>query len=129
MKRFAVYFLVFSVMLVTASGALAQQYVNPCEGDIAKFCGNLSPGKGYIADCLSQNEAQLSPECKSTHLAELSNVLRRAQQACKLDVVKFCPSEQMRSSVELMKCMWGFRTSLSPECNRDIFKALELLRY
>ena len=129
MKRFVICFIVCSVMLVTVSGAFAQQYVNPCEGDIARFCSNIPPGKGYIADCLNRNEAQLSPDCKSMHLTDLADVMRRAQQTCKSDIVKFCPSEQMRSAVELMQCMWGFRTSLSPECNRDLSKALELMRY
>jgi hypothetical protein len=116
-------------MLVTASGALAQQYVNPCEGDIAKFCGNIQPGKGYIADCLSRNEAQLSSECRSLHLADLSEVMRKAQQACEADILKFCPSERMQPGMQLMKCMWGFRSSLTPECNKNLLEALELMHY
>ena len=129
MKRLVAYFIVCLVMLVTASGAFAQQYVNPCEGDIARFCSNVRRAKGYIADCLSRNEAQLSPECKSMHLTKLAEVLRQVHQTCASDILKFCPSEQMQSSMQLMKCMWGFRSSLSPECNKNLVKALELMRY
>ena len=46
MKRFAAYFTACLVMLAAASGALAQQYVNPCEGDIARFCGTCCAGRG-----------------------------------------------------------------------------------
>ena len=31
--------------------------------------------------------------------------------------------------MQLMKCMWGFRSSLSPECNKNLVKALELMHY
>ena len=127
MKRFVACFIVCLVMLVIASGTFAQQYVNPCEGDIAKFCGNVSAGKGYIAECLSQNESKLSPECKSLHLADLSEVMRQAHQTCESDILKFCPGEQ--PSMQLMKCMWGFRSSLTPDCNKNLLKALELMHY
>jgi hypothetical protein len=129
MKRFAVYFLVCSVMLVTASGALAQQYVNPCAGDIAKFCSNVQPGKGYIADCLSRNEAQLSPKCRSMHLEDLAEVVRQMHQVCTSDTQKFCAREQMQSGAALMSCMWSWRGSLSPDCNTKFLEVLELLRY
>ena len=128
MKRLVAYPIACLVILVTVSGAFAE-YVNPCAGDIAKFCSNVQPGKGYIADCLSQNEAKLSPECRSLHLEDLAEVLRQTHQACETDILKFCPSEQMQSGVQLMKCMWGFQSSLSPECNKNLLKALQMMRY
>ena len=77
MKRFVACFIVCLVMLVTASGAFAQQYVNPCEGDIARFCSNLRPGSGLIVDCLSQHEAELSSGCRTVHLSKLVEVGHR----------------------------------------------------
>ena len=56
MKRREAFFIAFLVLLVTASVAIAE-YVNPCAGDIAKFCSNVPADKGYIAECLSKNEA------------------------------------------------------------------------
>ena len=128
MKRLEAYFIACLLLLVTPSGAFAE-YVNPCAGDIARFCSNVQPGTGYVADCLSQNEAQLSPECKSLHLADLAEVLSQARQACKTDIVNFCSSEQMRSGAALISCMWTWRGSLAPDCRTKFIKALELMHY
>ena len=128
MKRIVACFIVCLVILVTASSAFAE-YVNPCAGDIAKFCSNVQQGKGYVADCLSKNEAQLSPKCRSMHLEDLAEVIRQARQACETDIMKFCSSEQMQAGGALLSCMWGWRGSLSPDCNTKFLEVLGLMRY
>ena len=128
MKRLTGYLIACLVMLVTATGSLAQG-ANPCAGDIERFCGNVEPGKGRIADCLKQNEAQLSPECKLQHLAEVGEVLRQTQQACEVDSVKFCGSEQQQHDIRLLNCLKLNATSLSPECRTRLFEALDLMHY
>ena len=129
MKRFVVYSTACLLTLVTASGVLAQRYANPCEGDIARFCSNLRPGSGSIADCLSQNEAQLSPECRNLHLAKLAEVLRQTQQACDSDSSKFCGAERQQQGIQLLRCLRINQPGLSPECRTKLFEALELMRY
>ena len=128
MKRLVAYLIACLVMLVTASGSFAQQYVNPCEGDIARFCSNLRPGGGNIADCLSQNEAQLSPECKDMHLEKLAEVIRQTQQVCESDVSQFCGAERQQPSIRLLGCL-RMQVSLSPECKTKLLEALQLLHY
>jgi len=128
MKRLLAHSMACLVMLAAASGAFAQ-YTNPCDGDIARFCGNIEPGKGRIADCLRQNEAQLSPGCKEQHLTELTEVLRQTQQACEVDSVKFCGSELQQRGVRLLNCLKLNEPSLSPDCRTKLFEALELMHY
>jgi len=129
MKRLVAFFIACLVMLATASGSFAQQYDNPCEGDIAKFCSHLRPGKGSIADCLSQNEAQLSPGCKQMHLEKLAEVIRQTQAVCDADSSKFCGAERQQQGFPLMRCLRINQTGLSPECRTKLFEALELLHY
>ena len=35
-----------------------------CKGDAEKFCTNVKPGEGRIAQCLKQHEGELSQGCK-----------------------------------------------------------------
>ena len=35
-----------------------------CRFDISRFCSDVSPGGGRVADCLKANQDDLSPECK-----------------------------------------------------------------
>ncbi len=65
MKEILTSALVFFTSLMAAAGALAQD-ANPCAGDIARFCSNLQPGKGVIADCLKLNTPSLSSECRES---------------------------------------------------------------
>jgi hypothetical protein len=42
-----------------------KEIYHACKGDIEKFCKTVQPGEGRVLACLKQNQAQLSPECKS----------------------------------------------------------------
>ena len=127
MKSLLAFTMAFLLILMAASGAVAQ-YANPCEEDIAKFCSNIQPGKGYIAECLSQNEEKLSPKCKSIHLKQLSEVLRQTDQACETDSTRYCGAESVQGGIKLLLCLRR-QASLSPECKTKLFEALEMMHY
>ncbi len=42
-----------------------QDFKEACRADVTKFCNDVRPGRGRILQCLKQNEAKLSPECKA----------------------------------------------------------------
>ncbi len=42
-----------------------QDFREACRADVTKFCSDVRPGRGRILQCLKQNEAKLSPECKA----------------------------------------------------------------
>jgi hypothetical protein len=42
-----------------------QDFKEACRGDVNKFCKDVRPGRGRILQCLKQNEAELSPECRA----------------------------------------------------------------
>ncbi len=128
MNRPLAYAMACLLMLVTATGAFAQQPVNPCEEDIAKFCSNIRPGKGDIAECLGQNEDKLSPKCKAMHLKELADVLRQVDQVCDSDVSQYCGAESQQGGFQLLSCLRR-QVSLSPACKTKLFEALELMHY
>ncbi len=128
MKGRLTHSLVCLAVLAAASSSFAQ-YSNPCEADIARFCSNIQPGRGAIFDCLNQNEAQLSKECKSMHLSQLSEILRQTQEVCKADGTRLCGGEIQQPGERLLVCLKMNASSLSPECKKKFFEALELLRY
>ncbi len=128
MEKILAYFLVFLVVLLTLPAAFAQP-VNPCEADIARFCANLQPGGGAIADCLSKHEKELAPECREVHLAKLSGVLRDLQEFCKTDIVRFCGGESQHPDIRLLDCLRLNAPSLVPECRTKLYEAFDLLHY
>ncbi len=42
-----------------------RDFKEACRADVTKFCKDVRPGRGRILQCLKQNEAELSPECKA----------------------------------------------------------------
>jgi len=42
----------------------AKEVHQACADDVQKFCGDVTPGKGRVAQCLKEHANQLSPECK-----------------------------------------------------------------
>ncbi len=42
-----------------------QDFKEACRDDVTTFCKDVRPGRGRILQCLKQNEAKLSPECKA----------------------------------------------------------------
>lgn len=129
MKTFVICVIASLVVLATASVSFAQLYGNPCEGDIAKFCANIRPGSGAIADCLNQNEAQLSAGCKQMHLDKLGEVARQTEDVCEADSSKFCGAERQQQGIPLIRCLRTNQPGLSPECRKKLFEALELMHY
>ncbi len=53
-------FLLFAVAL--SLGAVA--FAGPCDADVDKYCGDVQPGQGSIANCLQSQEANLSFQCR-----------------------------------------------------------------
>ena len=35
-----------------------------CEGDVARFCKDVKPGRGAVARCLEEHQGELSAQCK-----------------------------------------------------------------
>jgi Cysteine rich repeat len=49
-----------------AAQTRAQETRQACQSDAAKFCADVSPGRGGMAKCLRQHESELSAECKAS---------------------------------------------------------------
>ena len=59
-----------ALFVITSGVSLAAdspQHVRPlaaCRADVQKFCADVQPGQSRIANCLRQNAAQVSAECR-----------------------------------------------------------------
>jgi len=97
-----------------AAAAETQPVKNACADDVAKYCKDVKPGGGRLAQCLKQNENQLSPACRSS-IEESKKRLKEAHQACDADVQKFCKDVKPGQG-RLVKCLREHEKELSAEC-------------
>lgn len=48
---------------------LSRAWTSACADDIKRLCSGIAAGPGVIRHCLDQNEASLSPNCKTARAA------------------------------------------------------------
>ncbi|MGE5256509.1 MAG: cysteine rich repeat-containing protein [Hyphomicrobiales bacterium] len=101
--------------MVLATGAPAEaQTKNPCAGDIAKYCKDVTPGGGRLVQCLKQHESELSAECKAGQ-EKAREKAKEAHEACADDVQKLC-KDVVPGGGRIVRCLKDNSKSLSPEC-------------
>jgi Cysteine rich repeat len=96
-----------------------------CEGDVRKFCSEVRPGGGRVAQCLRQHSNELSDACKNegeklraraqAHRALLQDV----QQACRDDANKFCSAVRPGGG-RIARCLKSHQSELSKSCTGAI---------
>jgi Golgi apparatus protein 1 len=108
--------------LFLAAGLQADDQVvrGVCKADKEKFCKDVQPGEGRIMQCLSENKAQLTPDCAK----KIEGFHDGFQKACGADLQKFCARTE-KGKGRRIKCLNDNAASLSPACKTklDEFKA------
>ena len=108
-----------------AAGAVAAEQRpgrDVCRADVERLCKNVQPGGGRIAQCLKDNEASVSPECKE-HMAKVSERMHERMQAfdqaCKGDVEQYCKDVQ-RGHGRVVRCLRDNEAKLSGSCKEQL---------
>jgi Cysteine rich repeat len=108
------------ISLVFAGSAYAAP---SCKADVAQFCPQVHPGGGRIAQCLKENEAQLSDSCKE-RVKMAAARLKEVKEACADDVQQYCAGVKMGEG-RVAHCLKQHEDKLSAECKTEIADLLE----
>jgi hypothetical protein len=97
-----------------------------CKEDIQKFCKDVAPGKGAIAKCLSEHQADLSDACKA-QAKKMKKAAEKISAACKSDVQKLCP-DVMPGDGRVAACLKTHETEVSSHCKETLHTAKKHLQ-
>jgi hypothetical protein len=111
---------VLCVVLFNGIPANAQAK-NPCAEDVAKFCKDVQPGGGRLANCLKAHESELSPTCKDSH-DQVKARAKEAHEACADDVQKLCKDVKPGEG-RIVRCLKDNSDRLSSECRDKLVTA------
>lgn len=103
--------------LLLSAGAHAQQEAvarGACAPDVERLCAGVQPGQGRIATCLTDKQAELSPEC-AQEIEQMRARARAFHQACKADIQKYCKGMRAGGG-KLAKCLKHNQAKLTPAC-------------
>ena len=90
----------------------------PCMDEIEKFCKDVQPGKGRMAQCLKEHENELSTSCKE-HVAQMKQRGRGIHEACQDDALRFCKDVQPGRG-GTYRCLKEHESELSPACREQL---------
>lgn len=105
-----------------------------CRADMMALCGQVDRGGGRKLACLKDNQAKLSPACRSAIQTVLDknsparanaegNKGQRGMKACQADVASVCPGVE-KGHGRIAKCLKEKAAKLSPGC-QDAVKAAQ----
>jgi outer membrane protein OmpA-like peptidoglycan-associated protein len=104
------------------------RFATSCAKDIEKFCKKLNLGGGRISQCLEQNQAGVSPACKTT-MADLKAMLATRAAArtsvlrvCERDIRRLCGGVQPGDG-NLMECFYKAKQNVSQQCQQVVANA------
>jgi hypothetical protein len=113
-------FVLFAAGIAADAGA-QQRSEGPCAGDVKKFCGNVTPGRGAIAKCMKAHEAELSPACRESSKARAEKA-ERVREECKADAEKFCKGIAPGGG-RILSCLKSRQPELQPACAAEFKRA------
>jgi hypothetical protein len=114
-----------SIALLCAAygvGAADEPGAAACRADAQRLCQGVEAGKGRVARCLQENEAQVSGECKA-HMARAHEAMRERMaafnEACKGDVEQHCGSVDAGKG-RVAACLRKNEAALSAPCREQL---------
>jgi Golgi apparatus protein 1 len=106
----------------TAVAAQQQPGRDACRADVERLCKNVQPGGGRVAQCLKDNEASVSAECKE-HMAKMREHMHQRMkafdEACKGDVEQYCKDVQPGQG-RMVRCLRDNEAKLSASCKEQL---------
>lgn len=90
------------------------QSIQPCADDIIKYCKDIQPGGGRMAQCLALHARDMSPACKK-RIGEIKNRMISVSEACEDDVMELC-NDVRPGGVRILNCLKEHAEDVSSEC-------------
>jgi len=94
---------------IAAAKAEGKELAEACKPDAQKLCKGVRPGKGRLAQCLTEHRDQLSGACREK-IAQ-----SESRHPCRKDMQRLCKGVQPGEG-RIMKYMKQHEAELTPEC-------------
>jgi OmpA-OmpF porin, OOP family len=113
-----------SISYASALGRLGQT----CGQDIAKYCKQVNLGGGRVTQCLEQNSAKVSANCKASAanmkalLATRSQARASVMKLCDTDIRRLCAGVQAGDG-NLLECFYKAKRNTSAVCQKAVADA------
>ena len=92
-----------------------------CRTDVKALCATVERGKGAKMQCLVENKAKASPECRAAMVAiqeRMAKGEKRRLADCRADVATLCATAA--KGTERVQCLRQNEAKVSPACSKAL---------
>ena len=109
----------------SAQESLLEYVVDACEGDLQKYCSQVTPGEGRLLHCVAAHEDKLSGQCEyalyqaASLLELLSMAIVYVAQSCETEITDLCGDVQIGEG-RVLACLEAHDAQLGADCKKAI---------
>jgi len=120
-----------AVLLLSGFGTAAAQdsllefVLDSCEGDLEKYCSQVTPGEGRLLHCVAAHEDKLSGQCEyalyqaASLLEQLSAAIVYFAQSCETEIETLCSDVEVGEG-RILACLEANNDEVGDACRKAI---------
>ena len=121
---------IFAVAIFTGPQALAQDalidhLIDACEGDLQKYCSQVTPGDGRLLHCMAAHEDKISGQCEyafyqtAALLEQLSVAIAYVAQECETEIETLCRDVELGEG-RILACLDEHSEEVGDGCKKAV---------
>ncbi len=119
-----------AIAIFTGPQALAQEslidhLIDACEGDLQKYCSQVTPGNGRLLHCMAAHEDKISGQCEyafyqtASLLEQLSVAIAYLAQECKTEIQTLCSGVELGEG-RILACLDEHSEEVGDSCKKAV---------
>jgi Cysteine rich repeat len=119
-----------AIAIFTGPQALAQEslidhLIDACEGDLQKYCSQVTPGEGRLLHCMAAHEDKISGQCEyafyqtAALLEQLSVAIAYVAQECETEIETLCRDVELGEG-RILACLDEHAEEVGASCKKAV---------
>jgi hypothetical protein len=119
-----------AIAIFTGPQALAQEslidhLIDACEGDLQKYCSQVTPGEGRLLHCMAAHEDKISGQCEyafyqtAALLEQLSVAIAYVAQECETEIQTLCRDVELGEG-RILACLDEHSEEVGDSCKKAV---------
>lgn len=119
-----------AIAIFTGPQALAQEslidhLIDACEGDLHKYCSQVTPGEGRLLHCMAAHEDKISGQCEyafyqtAALLEQLSVAIAYVAQECETEIETLCRDVELGEG-RILDCLDEHAEEVGASCKKAV---------
>ncbi len=119
-----------AIAIFTGAQALPQEslidhLIDACEGDLQKYCSQVTPGDGRLLHCMAAHEDKISGQCEyafyqtAALLEQLSVAIAYVAQECETEIETLCRDVELGEG-RILACLDEHSEEVGDGCKKAV---------